>query len=72
MRKEVNINATLSKLKQQLKGVKDVSPALRAVIEMPLVIVTWLVQRLGLNSRMPPSSDPHRTRKEKSLVTNPL
>lgn len=66
--KEVNINGTLSKLRQQLKDEQDVSPALRATIEMLLVIVTLLAQRLGLNSRnssMPPSSDPHRTRKEK-------
>ena len=66
--KEVNINGTLAKLKQQLKDEKDLSPALRATIEMVLVIVTLLAQRLGLNSRnssTPPSSDPHRPRKEK-------
>ena len=66
--KEVNIHGTLSKLRQQLEDEKDLSPALRATIEMLLVIVTLLAQRLGLNSRnssKPPSSDPHRTRKEK-------
>ena len=66
--KEVNINITLAKLKQQLKDEKDVSPALRATIERVLVIVTLLAQRLGLNSRnssQPPSSDPHRPRQEK-------
>ena len=63
--KEVNINITLAKLKQQLKDEKDVSPALRATIERVLVIVTLLAQRLGLNSSQPPSSDPHRPRQEK-------
>lgn len=65
---QVDIGATLAKLRQLLDEEKTLSPTLRATIEMLLVIVTLLVNRLGLNSRnssTPPSSDPHRPRKKK-------
>ena len=58
----------LARLRQQLEDEKELSPALRSTIEMLLVIVTLLVNRLGLNSRnssTPPSCDPHRQRKQK-------
>lgn len=58
----------LARLRQQLDGEKELSPALRATIEMLLVVVSLLVNHLGLNSRnssTPPSRDPHRQRKAK-------
>lgn len=66
--KDIDIGAMLTRLRQQIDDEKELSPALRATIEMLLVIVTLLVNRLGLNSRnssTPPSSDPHRQRKQK-------
>ncbi len=66
--KNVDIGATLEKLRRLLDEEKDLSPALRSTIELLLVIVTLLVNRLGLNSHnssKPPSSDPHRQRKNK-------
>lgn len=66
--KDVDISGTVAKLKQQLADEKDLSPALRSTVEMLLLIVALLLKQLGLNSRnssKPPSSDPHRKRKEK-------
>lgn len=64
----MDIDGTLAKLKQQLDAEKELSPALRSTIGMLLLIVSLLMARLGLNSgnsSRPPSSDPHRKRKEK-------
>ncbi len=58
----------LARLWQQLEDEKELSPALRSTSEMLLVIVTLLVNRLGLNRRnssTPPSRDPNRKRKQK-------
>jgi len=66
--KDVNISATLASIKQQLGDEKSLSPAFRSAIELLVLIVTLLVNRLGLdskNSSKPPSTDPHRKRKEK-------
>lgn len=65
----MDVGGTLAKLRQQLDDEKNLSPALRSTIEMLLLIVTLLTNRLGLNSKnssKPPSSDPHRPRKEKT------
>ncbi len=64
----MDVGGTLAKLRQQLDDEKDLSPALRSTIEMLLLIVSVLANRLGLNSAnssKPPSSDPHRLRKDK-------
>ena len=66
--KNVNINAALASIKQLLVEEKSLSPAFRAAIELLVLIVTLLSNRLGLdstNSSKPPSTDPHRKRKEK-------
>ena len=61
----MDISGTLTTLRQQLRDDTDLSPALRSAIEMLLLIVSVLANRLGLNSSKPPSSDPHRLRKDK-------
>ena len=51
---------------------QSVSPALKASIELLLLLVTLLVNRLGLNSNnssKPPSSDPNRVKKKKEPST---
>lgn len=66
--KNTDIAATLAKIKQQLDDEKNVSPALRATIDMLMLIVTLLANRLGLNSSnssKPPSTDSRRPRQEK-------
>ncbi len=61
----INITATIGKVEKFLKEEKDVSPAVKSMFELLLVIVTLLVNRLNLNSRnssKPPSKDPNRKR----------
>lgn len=57
---DINVNETLSNTRELLAKEKGLSPAMQSAIELLLVIVTLLVNRLGLNSRnssKPPSTD---------------
>lgn len=59
----INIDTTLKKVETLLKEEKDLSPAVRSMIELLTLVITLLVNRLSLNSRnssKPPSSDPNR------------
>ena len=54
------ISKSLTELKAQLAEEKHISPALRAMIEMMMLIIELLLNKLGLNSQnssKPPSSD---------------
>jgi len=65
----IDIDATLNKVKELLEKEKNVSPSLRSVIEVLVLVVTLLVNRLNLNSSnssKPPSSDPNRKKAGKS------
>lgn len=67
----IDIEATLADVKQQMKEDKSLSPSLRAAIELLVVVVQLLLGRLKLNSRnssKPPSQDPNRekTQRKKS------
>jgi transposase len=66
--KDLNISETLSNAKKLLEEEKNISPALKAVVELLLTIITLFAGRLSLtsrNSNKPPSSDPNR-QKEKN------
>ena len=57
------IRANIEQVRQLLQEEKDISPALRAAMKMQPLVVTILLNRVGLNSRnssKPPSSDPNR------------
>lgn len=59
----INVDNAVQEVKTLLSQEKDLSPALRSAIEIILVLVTLLLNRLTLNSRnssKPPSSDPNR------------
>ncbi len=59
----VDIQQTITSIRQQLDTDHSVSPALRASIDLLILVVTLLANRLGLNSQnshTPPSADPHR------------
>jgi transposase len=61
----INISAAINEVEKFLKKEKDISPAFKATIELLLVVVTLLVNRLNLNSNnssKPPSKDPNRKR----------
>ena len=65
----INASATLEKAKALLKSETNLPPAVVAIMEVLILLVTLLVNRLGVNSRnssKPPSQDPNRERKSKS------
>ena len=65
----VDIDATLNKVKLLLKEEKDLSPAVRSMIELLALVITLLVGRINLNSSnssKPPSSDPNRKKIRKA------
>jgi transposase len=62
----IPVEKTLEAVRRHLEEEKELSPALRASLELLLTLTMLLLNRLGLNSRnssKPPSSDPHRERK---------
>lgn len=70
----ISVEKTLEKVKKQMEEEKDLSPGLRASLEILLTLVTLLVNRLGLNSRnssKPPSSDPDRKKKPQKGTNSP-
>jgi transposase len=70
----IPVEQTLEQVKRQIEEEKDLSPALRASLELLLSLVTLLLNRLGLNSRnssRPPSSDPNRKKKRHNGTNNP-
>jgi transposase len=70
----LEVEQTLEKVKKQIEEEKNLSPALRASLELLLSLVRLLLNRLGLNSRnssKPPSSDPNRKKKRNNGNNNP-
>jgi transposase len=62
----INIEATIERIKTLLAEEKDLSPALKASLDVLLLLVPLLVNKLGLNSKnssKPPSMDPNREKK---------
>ena len=65
---KINISASLSRVDSLLRKDKSVSPHVRAMIELLVVIINVLLGKLGINSTnssTPPSKDPNRTRGSK-------
>jgi len=59
----VDIDVTLKKVETLLSEEKGLSLAMRSMVELLVLLITLLVNRLNLNSRnssKPPSSDPNR------------
>ena len=64
----IDVESTIANTRHLLDEDQSVSPALKASIELLLLLVTLLLNRLGLNSSnssKPPSSDPNRVKKKK-------
>jgi transposase len=69
----IDIEKNIDNIKKQIETDKTLSPSMRAAIDLLLLIVTLLSQRLGLNSRnssKPPSSDPNRKKKPNANSSN--
>jgi transposase len=65
----INIDELLASVKKALKKDKNISKGLKTSIEMMIIVISLLANRLGLNSNnssKPPSSDPNR-KKEKRV-----
>ena len=59
----INIGEAISRVKMIIAQEPELSPALKASLEVLLLLVTILANRLGLNSNnssKPPASDPNR------------
>lgn len=66
-----DVSATIARVKEQLKKEQEMSETMRSLIEVLLMIVTLLVNRLGLNSRnssKPPSADQNRKKTDKTTT----
>ena len=64
----INVEKTIQRVNDLIAEEKDLSPAFKASIEVLLLLVTILVNRLGLNSKnssKPPSFDPNRKKEPK-------
>lgn len=64
----IDVESTIENTRRLLDEDQSVSPALKASIELLLLLVTVLLNRMGLNSSnssKPPSSDPNREKKKK-------
>ena len=64
----IDIQATIEKAQGIIRDDKHLSPAVAAMFEIMILIITLLANRLGLNSTnssKPPSSDPNRKKKPK-------
>jgi transposase len=65
----IDIDAALDNVRQQLKDDPAVSPSLRAAIELLMTLIQLLTGRLNTNSRnssKPPSQDPNRPKTRRS------
>jgi len=59
----IDVDVAISSVRDLLKNERDLSPALRSALEMLLLLVSLLLNRVTLNSKnssKPPSSDPNR------------
>lgn len=64
----INVEETIHNTKKLLNEDPNLSPALKSSIKLLLILVTLLLNRLGLNSSnssKPPSSDPNRKKKNR-------
>lgn len=69
---DIDVDSAINSVKELLRKERDLSPALKSALEVLLLLVTLLLNRITLNSKnssKPPSADPNRkkfSRKGKS------
>ncbi len=65
---DIDVDSAINSVKELLKKERDLSPALRSALEVLLLLVTLLLNRITLNSKnssKPPSTDPNRKKSGK-------
>ena len=64
----IDVDSAINSVKELLKKESELSPALRSALEVLLILVTLLLNRITLNSKnssKPPSTDPNRKKSGK-------
>lgn len=67
----IDVTATLKRVRNQMENDTSISETTRSLIDVLVLIVTLLANRLGLNSRnssKPPSSDPNRKKTPRNVT----
>ncbi|MET0006202.1 MAG: IS66 family transposase [Candidatus Thiodiazotropha sp.] len=70
---DIDVDSAINSVKELLKKEKDLSPALRSALEVLLLLVALLLNRITLNSKnssKPPSTDPNRKKTSKKGKTD--
>jgi transposase len=65
----INVEDSIQRVTTLIAAEQDLSPALKSSLEVLLVLVTLLLNRLGLNSKnssKPPSTDPFRRKESRA------
>jgi transposase len=68
----IDIESNINNIKAQIEADNTLSPSMRTAMDLLLLIVTLLCQRIGLNSHnssIPPSSDQNRKKNSKGNST---
>jgi transposase len=70
---DINVERTINDVKAQLAQETNLSPAFKSSLELLLLLISILLDRLNLNSRnssKPPSSDPNRPKNSTKKKSN--
>jgi transposase len=70
---DIDVDATIDSVKEFLKTERGLSPALRSSLEVMLLLVSLLLNRITLNSKnssKPPSTDPNRKKSSRKGKNN--
>jgi transposase len=70
---KLNITETIDNARKLIESEKQISPAMKAMFEMLLMIITLFAERFGLNSKnssKPPATDQNRKKKKRNNGTN--
>ena len=68
----INIEATLKNAEKIIAEDRGLSPATRSLLEILVLVITLMANRLNLNSKnssKPPSTDPNRNKTSKKKVS---
>lgn len=70
---EIDVDCAINSVKELLGKERDLSPTLRSALEVLLMLVSLLLNRVTLNSQnssKPPSTDPNRKKSSKKRKSN--
>ncbi len=70
---DIDVDSAINSVKELLNKEKDLSPALKSAMEVLLILVTLVLNRITLNSKnssKPPSTDPNRKKSDNKGKSN--